>query len=391
MPQVRIPATFIRGGTSRGLFFLREDLPADEADWDAIFLAALGSPDPHERQLDGLGGGISSLSKVVVVERSERAGVDVEYTFGQVGVAAPVVEYGNNCGNLTAAVGPFAVDAGLVEATGSNAVVRLYNRNTGKHIVSRFPLDQDEAAVDGDFVLQGVAGRGAPIELQFENPEGAVTGRLLPSGSPSDILDVPGIGPVEVSIVDATAVVTFMRASVVGLTGTETPAELEASAALLDRLEAIRRCAAVRAGLAESMDEAARGSRNRPFLVLLAPPRDAASLSAEPILAADVDISARALSMGRPHRALPLTSALCLAAACEIKGSVPWETAESLGEEAPLLRIGHPSGVMSVSATVEKTDDGWRVDCVSAHRTARRLMEGNVLVPQSRLSAGVAR
>ncbi len=387
MPQTRIPATFIRGGTSRGLFFRREDLPPDQADWDPIFLAALGSPDPHQRQLDGLGGGISSLSKIVVVERSERDDADVEYTFGQVAVAAPVVEYGNNCGNLTAAVGPFAVDAGLVRPTGSEMEVRLFNRNTRKRIIARFPLDENEAAVDGDLELQGVAGRGAAIDLQFDDPGGAVSGRLLPTGSVLDVIDVPEFGPLEVSIVDATAVVAFVRADSVGLKGTETPAELEGDPGVLDRLEAIRRCASVRAGLATSEEEAARSSGNRTFLVLLAPPCNAATLSAQPIRASDVDISARALSMGRPHRVLPLTAALCLVAAAKMDGTLAQKLARS-GEGGAGLRIGHPSGVMVVRASVAKTSDGWRVDHVRADRTARRLMEGSVLIPRSRLPKG---
>jgi 2-methylaconitate cis-trans-isomerase PrpF len=388
MAQTRIPAVFIRGGTSKGIFFRREHLPASREEWDAVFLAAIGSPDAYGRQLDGMGGGISSLSKIVVVEPSRRPDADIEYTFGQVAVGEPVVEYGNNCGNLTSAVGPFAIDEGIVHAAGREAVVRLYNCNTNKHIVARFTLEGGEAAVEGGFRLQGVAGSGAPIRLEFQDPGGAVTGRLLPTGAVRDTLDVPGVGRVEVSVVDATTSVAFVRAEAVGLTGTESPDAIEANGAAMDRLEAIRRAAAVRAGLAASVEDAATGSRNRPFIAVVAPPRAATSLSGEPVAEADADVTARALSMGRPHRALPLTAAMCLAAAARIEGTVVHEVARPPASGGADLRIANPSGVIPLAASVRRAEGGWHVDDVVTYRTARRLMEGSVLVPASRLGAG---
>ena len=196
MSQIALPAVFMRGGTSKGLFFHRRDLPAERAAWDALFLSALGSPDPHGRQLDGMGGGISSLSKVVVVSPSARPGVDIDYLFGQVAVDRALVDYRSNCGNLTAAVGPFAVDEGLVQATDGQARLTLHNCNLDQTIEARFEVAGGRAVVEGETVLDGVAGRGAPIELSFLEPGGAVTGRLLPTGHVRDVLDVPGVGNV---------------------------------------------------------------------------------------------------------------------------------------------------------------------------------------------------
>lgn len=391
MSQTRIPAAYLRGGTSRGLFFRREHLPPREAEWDAIFLAALGSPDPNKRQLDGLGGGISSLSKVVVVEPSSRGDADIDYTFAQVAVDRPLVEYGNNCGNLTSAVGPFAIDEGMVSTAGvvggNAASIRLFNRNTGKHVVADIPLEGGEAAVEGEFALPGVAGHGAPIRLDFIDPAGAVTGSLLPTGAVQETLDVEGVGDVRVSLVDAAAAVAFVRAEAAGLQGTELPESLESDRAAMLRLESIRCAAAVRMGLAASADEAAR-SLNRPFLALVAPARDAVTLDGEKLPAASVDIVARALSMGRPHRALPLTVGLCLAAAARVEGTLVHELARPPAQGDDALRIGHPSGLLPAGARVRGAGEHWTVEGVVAYRTARRLMEGSVLVPSSTLAKG---
>ena len=206
----------MRGGTSKGLFFHRRDLPAERSEWDALFLAALGSPDPHGRQLDGMGGGISSLSKVVVVSPSERPGVDLDYLFGQVAVERARVDYRSNCGNLSAAVGPFAVDEGLVQAADGEAALTLHNCNLGQTIEARFAVAKGRAEVEGDTVLDGVAGRGAPIHLSFLEPGGAVTGRLLPTGRVRDVLDVPGAGPIEATLIDASTALVIVRADALG-------------------------------------------------------------------------------------------------------------------------------------------------------------------------------
>jgi hypothetical protein len=383
MGQSRVPAVFMRGGTSRGIFFRREWLPDRQEAWDPIFLAALGSPDPYGRQLDGLGGGISSLSKVMIIEPSSRPDIDIEYTFGQVAIGEPRVEYRTNCGNLTSAIGPFAVDEGLVAAAGAEAHIRLYNTNTGKRVLAAFPLDDGKAATDGDFEIPGVAGRGAPIRLEFQDPGGAATGRLLPTGRVVDRIPVAG-GEVEASIVDATTAVVFVRAETAGIEGTELPEALERNAGLLARLESIRAAAAVLIGAARSLEEASERSRTVPIVAMVAPPKAAVSLTGDRLPAEAMDISARMLSLGRPHRALPLTASMCLAVAARIEGTLVHRVAAPTGATAE-LRVGHPSGVMPVAATVRKEGD-WTADSVIVYRTARRLMEGSVLVPASRLN-----
>jgi len=210
MRQRRIPAAFMRGGTSNAIVFKQWDLPEDRALWDRIFLAAMGTPDPNGRQLNGMGGGISSLSKVCVVGKPTRDDADIDYTFAQIGVQKATVGYGANCGNMSAAMGPFAVDEGIIKVTGDKAMVRIHNTNTKKVIHAHFPMDDGQAAVDGDYELRGVAGTGAPVRLEFRDPGGAGTGKLLPSGQVLDELDVPGRGRIEVSMVDAGNPVVFV-------------------------------------------------------------------------------------------------------------------------------------------------------------------------------------
>ncbi|MDP6704875.1 MAG: PrpF domain-containing protein [Alphaproteobacteria bacterium] len=378
MDQRAIPAAFIRGGTSKGLFFHDRDLPDEAAARHAVFLAAIGSPDAYGRQLDGMGGGISSLSKVMVVRPSAREDADVDYTFGQVAVAEELVDERSNCGNLTSAIGPFAVDEGLVQVADGEARLRLYNTNSDKIVVSRFAVADGRAVVEGAVALPGVSGRGAAIRLDFLDPGGATTGRLLPTGNVVDRLSVPGLGEIEASLVDAATAAVFVAATDLGLQGTEMPEALEATPGLLDRLEAIRRAAAVAMGLPPI-------SQSAPKIGFVATPAPAATLAGEALPSDAMDVNARMISMGRPHRALPLTGALCLAAAARLTGSTVWQAAGG-AEEARALRIAQPSGIMGLEARVSNTE-GWQVDSVTAIRTARRLMEGRVLVPEARLAS----
>ena len=375
MSQIALPAVFMRGGTSKGLFFHRRDLPAERSDWDALFLAALGSPDPHGRQLDGMGGGISSLSKVVVVSPSTRPGVDLDYLFGQVAVEQARVDYRSNCGNLTAAVGPFAVDEGLVQAAEGEAALTLHNCNLGQTIETRFAVAKGRALVEGEAVLDGVAGQGAPIHLSFLEPGGAVTGRLLPTGHARDVLDVPGADPIEATLIDASTALVIVRAENLGATGIESPEKIEAAPALAARLEAIRRAAAAAMGLAPETESV-------PKVGFVAPPADAATLSGTGLAADSVDLTARAISMGRPHRALPLTAALALAAAARIPGTLAAEAARPADGSTP-VRLGHPSGIAEVAVDLASADPP-HIARLTVTRTARRLMEGRVLVPASR-------
>ena len=373
MPLLSYPAVFMRGGTSRAVMFHARDLP-DRAEWDPIFLAAMGSPDPNGRQLNGMGGGISSLSKVCVLAPSDRQDADIDYTFAQVQIREPRVDYSSNCGNMSSAVGPFAVDEGLVRPNGDTAVVRIFNTNTRKIIRSTFPLEDGCAAVGGDLAIPGVAGTGAPIRLDFLSPGGATTGRLLPTGNAVDSLD-----GIDVSMVDAANACAFVRACDLGLSGCELPERLERDLALLDRLQAIRRAASVAMGIARN-DAQARTIPGVPIIGFVAPPMDAPTLSGEPIAADQVDLTARFLSNGQPHRALPLTASLCTAVAANVAGTL---VAEALRPGAGAqVRIGMPSGILTVGAEVSRDSAGqWLAHSGAFYRTARRLFDGRIYVP----------
>jgi 2-methylaconitate cis-trans-isomerase PrpF len=373
-----IRAVFMRGGTSKALIFRAGDLPADRADWAPIFLAAMGSPDPAMRQLDGMGGGVSSLSKCCVVGPPSRPDADVDYTFAQVAIDRPEVDYASNCGNMSSAIGPFAVDEGLVAPpAGNEAVVRIHNTNTGKIIVARFPMEDGRAAVTGDLAIDGVAGTGAPIRLDFTDPGGAGTGRLLPTGNLTDRLDVPGLGPLRVTLIDAANPCVLVAAADLGMTATETPAAMERDTALIAGIEALRRAASVRMDLAADLEAAAR-IISVPKVGILAPPADAPVLSGAIQTAANVDILARMMSSGQPHRAVPLTGALCLAVACRLPGTVAHDLVRP-GEATDPVRVGHPSGAILVAAGVSSGPDGPRVSHATVFRTARRLFQGEVL------------
>jgi 2-methylaconitate cis-trans-isomerase PrpF len=388
MDQIAIDAVYMRGGTSRALIFRESDLPASQPARDAIFLAATGSPDPNGRQLNGMGGGLSSLSKIAIVGPSTRADADVDYTFGQVAIDAPVVQYKGNCGNISSAIGPYAVDEGMVAAADGRATVRIHNTNTGKIIVAQFEVRGGRAAVDGDFVLEGVAGSAAPVRLAFQHPGGAATGRLLPTGRVRDHLDVPSLGPIEVSMVDLANPVVFVAAAAFGLRGTELPAELEAQPGLLARCEELRVAAALAMGLVDKEETARSAMKNLPQVCLLAPAQDSPMLDGSTLAAGSVHITARVFSAGQPHRAIPLTGGMCLAGAMRIPGSVAAQLA-TLGPDPDAdLLIGHPSGRLRVAARVGREDGLPLVEEAVVYRSARRLMEGRVLVPASRLAAG---
>jgi hypothetical protein len=379
MKQLKLRAVFMRGGTSKAIMFRAADLPADRSAWAPLFLGVLGSPDPYGRQLDGMGGGISSLSKICVIGPSTRSDADVDFTFAQVSVTRALVDYGGNCGNMSAAVGPFAVDEGMVAAGGSEATVRIHNTNTGKIIVARFVLDEGRAAVDGDFVLPGVAGTGAPVRLDFIDPGGAGTGMLLPTGNRADRLEVPGVGGIEASMVDAANPCVFVAAQALGLSGVEMPDELEAAPVILRHLDAIRVAASLRMGIATTADEAA-GKPSIPKVAIVAEPLDAVTLSGDGIAARDVDVTVRMISIGQPHRAVPLTGAMCLAVAAKLPGSVVNRVARRAESAAAPVRIAQPSGVTVVDAVVRHRGGAWYAEQATVYRTARRLMEGWVYV-----------
>ena len=389
MKQLKIPAVFMRGGTSNAVVFNANDLPRDRALWDEIFLAAIGSPDPYGRQLDGMGGGVSSLSKVCVVGPPSRPDADIDYTFAQVQVKEARVDYGANCGNMSSAMGPFAVDEGLVKVSGTEALVRVHNTNTRKIIWSRFPLEGGVAAVDGDLAIPGVAGTGAPVKLEFREPGGATTGKLLPTGNVVDMLDVPGIGRFRVSMVDAANACVFARAADLGLKGTELPDEIDANPALLKKLAAIREAASVVMGVTKSPEEAAKRAAV-PFVGFVSPPREARTLTGDTIKAVDADVAARMMSNGQPHRALPLTCTLCIAVAARLSGSVVHEAMRATDNLESEIRIAMPSGVLTVAASVRKLEGQWHAEQGAFYRTQRRMFEGQVLVRASRVLRAAA-
>ncbi|HET6608765.1 MAG TPA: PrpF domain-containing protein [Rhodopila sp.] len=378
MPMLALPAVFMRGGTSRAVMFHRRDLPEQSA-WDPIFLAAMGSPDPNGRQLNGMGGGISSLSKICILSRSERPDADIDYTFAQIQIREAIVDYRGNCGNMSSAVGPFSVDEGLVRPNGDTAVVRIFNTNTKKIIRSTFALEDGRARVDGDLAIPGVAGTGAPVRLDFIAPGGAGTGKLLPTGNVTDRLDVAGVGTIEVSMVDAAKPCVIVRAADIGLTGTELPEALDTNRAVLGKLEAIRRVAAIAMGLAANEAEAAE-MRGSPAVGFVAPAVDAPTLSGDPIKASEVDLTARFISNGQPHRALPVTSSLCMSVAACMTGTLVNQALTRPPEGS--IRLGMPSGILTVGADVGRDDSGaWVAHSGAFYRTARRLFDGRIYAP----------
>jgi len=377
MRQLKLPATFMRGGTSNAIVFRQEDLPEDRELWSEIFIAAIGSPDPYARQLNGMGGGISSLSKVCVVGPSTRPDADLDYTFAQVAVREASVEYTGNCGNMSAAMAPFAVDEGYVKVDGDKAVVRIHNTNTSKIIESHFDMDDGLAAVDGVYELPGVGGMGSALRLDFLEPGGAITGEMLPTGNTIDELETPSLGKIEASIVDASALCVLVEAGTVGLTGDELPKDLEANPEALRLLQEVRGAAAVKLGLIGSFEEAMERATNRPSVGFVSRAMAATTLTGEGLAESDGDVTARMISMGDPHRALPGTCSTCLAVSSQIDGTLVHRNTKPNADGD--VRLMHPSGVLHAAAKVRRDgNDGWFAEKASLYRTQRRLFDGNV-------------
>jgi 2-methylaconitate cis-trans-isomerase PrpF len=350
MDQAFIPAIFMRGGSSKGVFFHARDLPADRAARDAIFLNVLGSPDPYGRQLDGIGGGISSLSKAVIIGPPTHPDADVDYLFAQVAVDKPVVDWSSNCGNLSSAVGPFAVDEGLVRVADEEALVRIHQVNTKRIIHARF--------------------------LDFLAPGGGATGRLLPTGNVQDTLHHEGRA-YAVSLIDAANACVFLDARDLGLTGTESPDAIEADPARMALLDTLRRQAGVMMGLAASPEAVGLAL---PKIAVVAPPAVYHALDGAGFTADTHDIAVRMISMERAHRAVPLTGAMCLGVASRIPGSLPHRLAGPPAR-ADETRVANPSGILSVGAEVHQKPDGWFAESAVVYHSARRLMQGAVAVP----------
>ncbi len=375
-----LPVVLMRGGTSKGVFVRDDDLPPGGPQRDAMLLSLMGSPDPM--QIDGLGGATSSTSKVVAVSRSNRPGCDVDYTFYQVGVDRAIVDAKGNCGNLTSAVGPYSIDEGLLSVPDGLAHVTMYNINTGRRIVARVPVDRGRFAWAGDFELEGVPGTAARIVTEYLDPAGAVTGRLFPTGAAVDRLH-PKIGdPVDVSIVDVTTPLVIIAAEGLGVPASVDPSTINADTAVLDRIESIRAAAAVAAGLAHDEDDALARSPAIPRLALLSRAERHQLASVRTVEAADHDLQVRSTSMQRAHHAIPLTTAMCVAAASLIPGTVAHLL--NVTHQGP-VRLAHPKGIATIGVRiVEENPDGPRVTSVSVDRTARRILSGTAHVEYSR-------
>jgi len=379
MTQKAVPAVFMRGGTSKGVFFHGRDLPEDRHRRDDIFCTVIGSPDPYGRQLDGMGGGISSLSKVVVIDPSDRPGIDVDYTFGQVVVDAADVDYGATCGNLSSAVGPFAVDEGLVLADDGEALIRVYNTNTDKVFETRFQVRGGKAEVLGDFIIPGVSGSGARVQLDYLDPGGARTGTLMPTGQINDHTTLLDGQTVNICCVDATTPCVFVDASDLGLNATESPFALESKPDIMTKLEELRCQAGVLMGLGLTTQEIKETSRASPRIAIVAAPADMVLLDGSVLPAEGMDLAVRMVSMGVPHRAVPLTGGMCLAVAANLQGSLLQYLVRDYS--TAIVRLGTPSGVIPIAAAIHTDGDNITVDRITTYRTARRLMEGNVLIP----------
>lgn len=378
--QIAIPCAFMRGGSSRGGFFLDDDLPQDKTRRSAVLLAAYGSPDG--RQIDGIGGSDPLTSKAAVVRRSERPDADVEYTFYQVGIDQPTVSTGGNCGNMLAAVGPFAIRRGLVPAVEPETVVRIYTTNTQQVVTARIPVRMGEPSCEGECVIAGVPDPGAAIRLDFGNCAGAVSGKLLPTGSARDRIEVDG-QKIEVSLIDAATPFVFVNASDVGGIGNELPDDLRGNEALMGRLEQVRGWAAVALGLVSRSDLARAETPNLPRVIMIAPSMDYKGVGGSNVEQADIDICVRQLAMQRPHKALAVTGAVCTAVACAVPGSI---VAQAIGRQLNEVRLGHPSGVLRVASRIrEGIDGGIVIESAQIERTARLIMEGALFVRRRKI------
>ncbi|WP_130928141.1 2-methylaconitate cis-trans isomerase PrpF [Pseudomonas sp. Sample_20] len=388
-PQIRIPATYMRGGTSKGVFFSLKDLPeaaqVPGPARDALLLRVIGSPDPYDKQIDGMGGATSSTSKTVILSKSTRADHDVDYLFGQVSIDKPFVDWSGNCGNLSAAVGSFAISNGLVDASriphNGVAVVRVWQANIGKTIIAHVPITNGEVQETGDFELDGVTFPAAEVQVEFMDPaaeEEGGGGSMFPTGNLVDELEVPGVGTFKATMINAGIPTIFVNAEDIGYTGTELQGAINGDPKALLMFETIRAYGALRMGLISSLEEAAT-RQHTPKVAFVAKPSDYLASSGKAIAAGDVDLLVRALSMGKLHHAMMGTAAVAIGTAAAISGTLVNLAAG--GVERNAVRFGHPSGTLRVGAEATLENGEWVVKKAIMSRSARVLMEGYVRVP----------
>ncbi|MGF6603925.1 putative AcnD-accessory protein PrpF [Paraburkholderia sp. GAS448] len=390
-PQIKIPATYMRGGTSKGVFFRLQDLPeaaqVPGAARDALLMRVIGSPDPYGKQIDGMGGATSSTSKTVIIAKSSRPGHDVDYLFGQVSIDRAFVDWSGNCGNLSAAVGPFAISGGLVDAgripENGVAIVRIWQANIGKTIIAHVPITNGSVQENGDFELDGVTFPAAEVQLEFMDPaaeEEGADGAMFPTGNLVDDLDVPGVGTLKATMINAGIPTIFVNAEAIGYTGTELQDAINSDPSALARFETIRAHGALRMGLIRNLDEIAT-RQHTPKVAFVARPADYVASSGKRVGAADVDLLVRAMSMGKLHHAMMGTAAVAIGTAAAIPGTLVNLAAGGGARDA--VRFGHPSGTLRVGAQASEANGAWTVTKAIMSRSARVLMEGWVRVPGS--------
>ncbi|MBU0911735.1 MAG: 2-methylaconitate cis-trans isomerase PrpF [Gammaproteobacteria bacterium] len=390
LPQIKIPATYIRGGTSKGVFFRLQDLPEAAqipgAARDALLLRVIGSPDPYGKQIDGMGGATSSTSKTVILAKSSKSDHDVDYLFGQVSIDKAFVDWSGNCGNLSAAVGSFAISAGLIDANripqNGKATVRIWQANIGKTIIAHVPMINGEVQESGDFELDGVTFPAAEVQLEFIDPaadeDGEGGGSMFPTGNLVDDLEVPGVGTLKATLINAGIPTIFINAKEIGYTGTELQDAINGDAKALAMFETIRAYGAVKMGLISHIDEA-KSRQHTPKVAFVAPAVDYVSSSGKAVTTADMDLVVRALSMGKLHHAMMGTAAVAIGTAAAIPGTLVNQAAGGVKRKA--VRFGHPSGTLRVGAEAALVAGEWKVTKAIMSRSARVLMEGWVRVP----------
>lgn len=375
MSQGSVPCTIMRGGTSKGLFFLDSDLPSNQDLRIRRLLEAFGSPDP--RQIDGLGGADPLTSKLAIIRPSHLPDVDVEYTFGQVSLTEAFIDFSANCGNISSAVGPFAIDKGLVAAVEPVTIVRILNTNTKKIIAAEVPVRAGQVVTAGSYRVDGVPGAGAEIKLHFEDPSGAVTGQLLPTGNPRDRIQLEDGRTVDASLIDAGNPAILVRADQVGLRGDELPQQIDSQRNVLDTLEELRAKAAEILGLCEGWRQAYHRYRSIPKIVFVAAPATYRTIGGTQIQEGSIDLQARVMTMGRPHKAFAITASIPTAVASRVPGSVAHEICR---KGSATVRIGHPSGIIFVDVSMDDNNGAVKLKEVVIGRTARKLMEGRIFL-----------
>ncbi|MFH1382124.1 MAG: PrpF domain-containing protein [Chloroflexota bacterium] len=382
--QELIRCSIMRGGTSKAVFLMKNDLPADEKLRDKIIRRIFGAPDV--REIDGLGGADPLTSKLAIIGPPTRKDCDVDYFFGQVNIVSPMIDYVGNCGNISSAVGPFAIDEGLVNAVEPVTTVRIHQVNTKSVIIAQVPVKGKKAEVEGNHAILGVPGTGAKIVLDFADSAGSITGKLLPTGNVTDVLHVTGEGDFEVSLVDAANPLVFVRAKDLGLTGAETPQEIDSNAKLLARIEKIRSFAAEKIGVVDDWHKATSERPYVPFFAICAPPIAYTDwTTGKPVKAESIDLSIRLLFMQVMHKAYPVTGAICTVAAGMIPGTIVNQVSRRGIIERGVLRIGHPAGIILPEGKVAKEKGAFVLKKAAVDRTARCLMKGYAYIPKGTL------